>query len=94
MNPTQPCAVSHAPKQAPKPPLYTGTVRKDGLELSLAHLTRYDSPPGSVKTESHAGFSSGMGEALAETTELTSGLLDPVLVPDEDGVIVEEPLQD
>lgn len=86
--------MSHAPKQAPKPPLYTGTVRDDGEELSLAHLTRYVSPRGSVKTESHAGFPSGMGEALAETTELMVGLLEPVLVPGEDEGVVEGPLPD
>jgi hypothetical protein len=84
--------VSHAPKQAPNPPLYTGTVRDDGEELSLAHLTRYDSPRGSVKTESHAGFPSGMGDALAEATELIAELLDPELVTDEDEGMVKEPL--
>jgi hypothetical protein len=92
VNPTQPCVVSHAPKQAPNPPLYTGTVRNDGEELSLAHLTRYDSPRGSVKTESHAGFPSGMGDALAEATELIAELLDPELVTDEDEGMVKEPL--
>jgi hypothetical protein len=35
-----------------------------------------------------------MGEALAETTELIVGLLEPVLVPGEDEGVVGEPLPD
>ena len=98
MNPTQPCVESHAPKQAPKPPLYTGTVRKDDPELSVLHLTRYDSPRGSVKIESHAGLAPGMAEALAEVlaeaTELTTELLTPELDTDDDELASKELLPD
>lgn len=85
---------SQAPKQALKPPLYTGTVRNDALELSDAHLTRYDSPQGSVKMESHAGLASGMAETLAEDTVLMTGLLSPELVPDEDKLVSKGLLSD
>ena len=94
MNPTQPCVESHAPKQAPKPPLYTGTVRNDAPELSDAHLIRYDSPQGSVKIESQAGLAPGMAEALAEATVLMIGLLSAELVPNEDRLSSEELLPD
>lgn len=85
---------SHAPKQAPKPPLYTGAVRNDDPELSVAHLTRYDSPQGSVKIESHAGLVPGIAEALAEATELMTGLLNPELSTDEDELASKELLPD
>lgn len=85
---------SHAPKHAPKPPLYTGAVRNDDPELSVAHLTRYDSPQGSVKIESHAGLVPGIAEALAEATELMTGLLNPELSTDEDELASKELLPD
>lgn len=90
MKPAQFCVESQAPKQEPKPPLYTGTVRKESLELSVEHLTRYDWPEGSLKTESHAGLEPGMGEALAEVVKLIVELLSPVLETFELVDVIEE----
>jgi hypothetical protein len=82
VNPAQPCVESHAPKQVPKPPLYTCKVRNDVPELSVAHLIRYDWPEESLKTESQAGLEPGKAEALAEIIELLTVPLGPLLVPD------------
>lgn len=64
----------------------------------MLHLTRYDSPQGSVKIESHAGLAPGMAEALAEVlaeaTELTTELLTPELDTDDDELASKELLPD
>lgn len=47
-----------------------------------------------MKIESQAGLAPGIAEALAEDTELTTGLLSAELVPDDDMLVGKELLPD